>query len=168
MATSPAGVRQPVRWESCLPRPCLLYTLPVPLPCLSRALSPAPLPPPFLSKPRSLTTHLAAVGGVQPEKHLHGGYHLYLQLQPQARLYQDEEGRGSEYGDVACGGGPGQRSEAVQKSGLDVLTSGQQWLSPRVPRTVREAGWAQTGIWGPQPRHGDLRARQQLTCLLGS
>lgn len=69
---------------------------------------------PFPLSPQNLTAHLATVGGVQPEKHLHGGYQLHLSLQPQARLHQDEEGRGSEHGDIGCGVVQGQRPHGGQ------------------------------------------------------
>ena len=70
----------------------------------SQAASPPWLPICFQPPPRSLTAHLAAVGGVQPEEHLHEGHQLHLQLQPGARLHQDEEGRRPEDRDVRCRG----------------------------------------------------------------
>lgn len=63
---------------------------------------PCPGSSPLPAHPASLTAHLSLVGGVQPEEHLHEGNQLYLQLQPKARVHQDEEGGGPEHGDVGC------------------------------------------------------------------
>lgn len=53
---------------------------------------PHPHSPTFKPIGASLTTHLALVGAVQPDKHLHEGHQLHLKLQPRAHLYYNEEG----------------------------------------------------------------------------
>lgn len=51
-----------------------------------------PSPQPYTQAHLCLTTHLALVGAVQPDKHLHEGHQLHLKLQPRAHLYYGEEG----------------------------------------------------------------------------
>lgn len=82
-----------VSGSSCFPHPHLLPDCAHP-PARSLEWNLAPPYCPRPCKPRRLrlTAHLASVGGVQPEVHLHEGHQLHLQLQPEARLHQDEEG----------------------------------------------------------------------------
>lgn len=94
---------------------------------LPRRLRPPPAARP-LPPPASLTAHPAAVGGVQPEEHLHEGRQLHLQLQPGARLHQDEEGRWPEDRDVRCGGWG--RSEAGGAQQPESWVSGPPGRSP--------------------------------------
>ena len=116
----------------------------------ARGLELSPGTSPLPARRRSLTAHLSVIGGVQPEEHLHEGHQLNLQLQPEARVHQDKEGRRPEDGDVGCRG-MGTESESAWGPGL-------ARRSPFAPGTARKQGGSpRDGLGGSRhlvgPRH---------------